>query len=193
MAQFTDSLTRTTDSDSTKPDTQMSKQIYTLYATILHSVLPTALVQNQTYANTSKSDTLGILKGSLWKVRKVTCSLLGSIDRATNDSPRWETGAWAALVMGCDDDGVLFGFSGPWGFPDAEKTTFPVKFCPMFENRQCRDFFFGLFGKIDRYILYRWNILCIYIYIVSFCFSSLYSNISQLGNFQLQDRHARWL
>lgn len=34
-------------------------------------------------------------------------------------------------------------------------------------------FFGGLFGKIDMYTLYRRNILCIYIYIISFCFSSI--------------------
>ena len=50
---------------------------------------------------TKHMQTLGILKGSLWKVRKVSCNRLGSIDPATvtrlngkqAPEPRWEWGA----------------------------------------------------------------------------------------------------
>ena len=72
------------------------------------------------------------------------------------DSPQWETGAWAALGMGCDDDGVLFGFSGP-----AFQMPITISEDANVFTDNAEIFFWDCLGRLICIFLYRWNI---YIY-----------------------------
>ena len=106
---------------------------------------------------TKHMQTLGILKGSLWKVRKVSCNLLGSIDPATvtrlngkqAPEPRWEWGATTTEF--CSDSQDLL----------SRCRSRSVKM-PMFSQTMQR-FFFGIVWE-DWYVYFCIDETYIYIY-----------------------------